>query len=457
MQVKKTPGALRLGLMAASCSLLGGRALADTPTPAPPAESPSDDEQPWQFDTALLYFKENQGRANGTTPVVSLRKDLGGERVFTGSFEFASLSGGSPNGAVPQKKLQTFATASGTRLNNPDGTPITYTTPSGKVVAQLATLALYQIQPYQQPIDPNYHEQRLAFDAGWSQPIAVGTHANYGGRIENDSDCLALGVNGGLSHDFNDRATTLGLEAKLESDRVKPPGGEPEAGSDYRLTQKYGSRGKWGNGLMLSLTQVMSSRWIANLNYAFEHQHGYLNNPYKIVSVLDGTGAVTDWVFESRPGKRTTQSVFWGNKVAFGSTVMDLSFRHGKDDWGILADSADLKLRFNVGSEDIYLEPHLRWYHQSQANFYRLYLGASQPEPAYMSSDPALANFVAHTIGLKLGFLLQDQAELTFRLDLYTQTPKYRTSYGDEVNLQGLDLNPSLRTVLFQVGWRHGF
>src|SRR5579871_313866 len=98
MQVKKTPGALRLGLMAASCSLLGARALADAPVAAPGPETPVDDEQPWQFDTGLQYFKENESRVTSSSPIVSLRKDLGGERVFTGSLQFATFSGSSPNG-----------------------------------------------------------------------------------------------------------------------------------------------------------------------------------------------------------------------------------------------------------------------------------------------------------------------------------------------------------------------
>lgn len=42
MQLKKTPGALRFGLMAASCSLLGAQASAQTTT-----DTPVDEEQPW--------------------------------------------------------------------------------------------------------------------------------------------------------------------------------------------------------------------------------------------------------------------------------------------------------------------------------------------------------------------------------------------------------------------------
>src|SRR5882724_11984316 len=110
MQVKQ-PGALRLGLMAASCSLLGSNAVAQS-TP----DDVVDEETPWQYDTGLLYYKEKQGRISATEPLVVLRKDFGAERVFGLSLDYASMSGSSPNGALPAKTLQTFATASGVRL-----------------------------------------------------------------------------------------------------------------------------------------------------------------------------------------------------------------------------------------------------------------------------------------------------------------------------------------------------
>ena len=457
MQVKKTPGALRLGLMAASCTLLGSRALADAPAESPPADVSTDDEGPWQWDTGLQYFKENHSLVSGTSPIVSLRKDLGGERVFTGSLQFATLSGSSPNGALPARKLQTFATASGTRLNNPDGTPITYTTPSGQTVAQLATLTLYQVLPYTQPVDPNYHEQRTILESGWSQPIARDTHFSIDGRIENDSDCLALGGTLGLDQGFNERRTTLGIAVKAESDRVKPPGGAPVADSDYRLTDKVGSKHKSLTGGMFSWTQLLGSHWISQLNYSYERESGYLNNPYKIISVINGAGDFTDYRFESRPDERKRQSLYFGNKVALGTAVLDLSFRHGKDDWDVRGNTAEAKLRFNIYGQDIYLEPHYRWYHQSAASFYNVYINAGAPVPTYISSDEQLGEYKSRTLGLKLGFLLQDQAELLLRLDVYTQTPSLKFRESSLTDLQGLDLNPSVRTIVFQIGWRHGF
>ena len=190
MQLKKTPSALRLGLMAASCSLLGTTAVAQTT-----ADPAADEDTPWQFDTGLLFYKENGGRTSASEPLVTLRKDFGEEHVFGFTFEYATLSGGSANGALPAKKLQTFATASGVRLQNPDGSPITYTTPSGETVAQLRTLALYQIQAGQQPIDPHYHEQRIAIDGSWTQPFLDHNHVTVGAHLSHELDDTVSALN----------------------------------------------------------------------------------------------------------------------------------------------------------------------------------------------------------------------------------------------------------------------
>ena len=168
-----------------------------------------------------------------------------------------------------------------------------------------------------------------------------------------------------------------------------------------------------------------------------------------------GNGDQPTICLENSPNSRTRKSIFWDNKVAIGTSELDLSFRHGSDDWSVRGNTADARLRFNIYGEDIYLEPHLRWYHQSAASFYHLYLDAAAPLPTYMSSDEHLAEFTAKTFGVKLGLLLQDRAELTFRLEEYSQDPALRSS--PLAGLSGYDLNPSFRAITFQIGWRHGF
>src|ERR1700722_7483191 len=105
MQLKRPGAPLQLGLMAASCALLSSTGRAQTLGNA---------DQSVQLDSAVLYYKENAGRVQAIEPVVSLKKDFGDQRLLAGTFTVDSLSGATPNGAVPSRKPQTFASPSST-------------------------------------------------------------------------------------------------------------------------------------------------------------------------------------------------------------------------------------------------------------------------------------------------------------------------------------------------------
>jgi hypothetical protein len=432
--------------MAASCALLSHAVRSQT-LPS----TPSDTEQPLHVDSGFLFYKEDGGRIQSYDAIVSVRKDLGDERSINLSLAYDSLSGGSPNGAAPANTAQTFATPSGTSLLASNGAPATYTTPSGREVAQLEKVTLYTVQPGELPLDPSFKDRRFAGDLSWSQPLGIGNHLTVGGHLSHELDFTSVAGSAFFSHDFNSKNTTLGLGANVEFDTVNPIGGVPQAGSDYTQLLKSGSDTKHVMGGQLGLTQVLTRNWLAQVNLSYDRSTGYLTDPYKILSQLDANGAISGYLFESRPDSRARRSVYFGNKVAIGSSVLDVSYRHGLDDWGIRSDTAEGRLRFKLGDGGMYLEPHLRWYRQSAADFYHLYLDAGAVTPQYMSADSRLAAFTAGTIGMKLGLPLSDRNEVSFRLEAYQQTPTVRSSSLPA--LQGLDLNPRLRSIILQVNW----
>jgi len=446
MQLKKPPTPLRLGLMAASCALLGSH-----PTHA---QSTPDGEKPLLIDTGLLYYKEDQGRVQTIEPIVRFSKDYGDEHVLGLTLTFDSLTGGSPNGAIPSNKAQTFATPSGTSLKPVAGVPQTYTTASGQVVAALAKVTLYTVPAGQLPLDPNFHDRRIAADLSWAQPVGADTHASFAGHLSNELDFDSAAVNAALSHDFNGKNTTVSAGLNAELDAVNPIGGAPVGGTDYTQLQKGGHKSKDVLGGLLGVSQVISRRWVAQLNYTYDKSHGYLTDPYKIVSVVDATGAEAGYRFENRPEARTRQSLYFGNKAYVAGEVLDLSYRRSKDDWGIKSDMVDGHFRIDLGN-DIYLEPHARWYHQGAADFYHLYLNQADPLPEYMSADPRLADFKATTFGFKVGVGFGGNNELSIRIEQYQQKPTLTSS--SLAGLQGLNLNPGLKTAIVQLGWRYDY
>ncbi len=203
----------------------------------------------------------------------------------------------------------------------------------------------------------------------------------------------------------------------------------------------------------------MSRNWLSQLNFSIDRFHGYLNDPYKITSIIDSAGNTTGYVYESRPDQRLRKSLYWENRVAWNSQVSTaLSLRYMSDDWAVRSDTAQLHLRWSLSNRERYIEPTFRWYRQTAANFYTPFiLEAEQPAASHQASDSRLGPFHALTYGLKYsqklpGLGSRAESEFSVRAEYYQQTFDVRMAIPS--GLQGLDLYPGLKAFLVQVGWR---
>lgn len=429
MQLKRPGAPLKLSLLAASCTLLSATARAQTAAEA---------GQSFELDSAVLYYKENAGRVQAIEPVVSLKKDFGDQRVLFGTFTADTLSGATPNGAIPSRKAQTFASPSSTSLMPQPG----------------RKTRLYTIGAGDLPQDPNFNEQRFAGDADWSEPLSLNDTLSVGGHVSTEHDFDSFAAHTDFSHDFNEKNTVLSGGVSVEHDLIQPHGGTPVPNSDYALYEHEDNQTKTVTGALIGVTQVLARNWLTQLNYTLDHSQGYLTDPYRILSVLDSTGTTTGYRYEERPDSRTRQSLYLLSKVALGPTVLDVSYRRGKDSWDINSDTVEAHLRVDL-THAIYAEPLARWYHQTAASFYDLYLNGNSPLPAYASADPRLAAFVGTTFGIKLGASISPYGEFSLRLEEYEQRPSDNSSNLPQ--LQGLNLNPSLRATIAQLSWRFLF
>jgi hypothetical protein len=134
--------------------------------------------------------------------------------------------------------------------------------------------------------------------------------------------------------------------------------------------------------------------------------------------------------------------------------VLDASYRYMTDDWDIDSHTVDLRLRWPVG-EKAYLEPHLRYYTQTEANFYQVGLVDGAPLPMYASSDYRLGSFDAITAGLKYGWTTRNDNDMSVRLELYQQRGSIPADrlIGNQV---GLFEYPDLNAVILQFSYRFG-
>jgi hypothetical protein len=419
--------------MAASCALLStGAARSQEASVAPTSSGLLED---WSVDSALAYYHEN-GRVTAVEPVVNVSKVFADGESLNFNATFDALSGASPNGALPSRSSQTF------------------TGPSGKASH------VYTIAPGQLPADPNYSDTRFAAGGDWTLPLTRVDNLSVGGKFSVEDDFVSVTADASIAHDFNDKNTTLSFGIYNEFDSLHPIGGAPVAGSDYALAEKQtGGKSKDGVGALLGITQVMTRTWLSEFNLSVDRFKGYLNDPYKITSIIDSAGNTTGYEFENRPDQRTRKSAYWENRVALSSQLSTgLSLRYMSDDWGVRSDTAQLHLRWSWSNRERYIEPTFRWYRQTAADFYTPFImDTAQQSTGFESADSRLGAFRALTYGVKYaqklpGLGSRAESEFSVRAEYYQQT--FNEQVPVPASLQGLDLYPGLKAILVQIGYR---
>lgn len=423
-------------LAAATCALLGASA-------APAATT---EPGQWSFDTALLYYGEDNSRVQDVSAAIQAKRAFTDERFLNLSLTADTLTGASASGAIALD------------------TPQTFTSPSGK--------AVYSTAAGDVPLDDTFKDTRFALNGNWSQPLARLYTFSAGLGFSTEYDYTHIGANLGLSRDFNKRNTTVSAGVAYSQDQIDPVGGAPMPLSQMRdvgdLGNKQGSDSKDVIDLLLGVTQVMSRNTLVRVNYSYSQSSGYLNDPYKILSVVDpvtgdtiqrtpapgALGPTGVYLYESRPDSRAKHSLYLEMKHAFGEPVLQTSYRFMTDDWGIDSHTADVRLRWPVGAAS-YIEPQLRYYLQGQADFYRSSLVQGQPLPTFASADFRLGEFDAVTVGFKYGHRMTGGSEWSTRLEYYQQsgTVPRNQLIGNQLNREQY---PDLSAIIAQFSFQFG-
>ena len=442
MQLKK-PARIRHALAAASCTLLGsithpGRAeenAKDLDLDPASARTHSAQARPlagsrWEFDTTVLFYSEPD-RVSTIKPVINARREIGDDETINLRLTLDTLTGASANGAVAADKVQTF------------------TRPSGN--------GSYTAQPGETPLDDTFRDTRVALSGSWERPLSRMIRSNLGASVSKEYDYLSIAVNGLLSFDFNMRNTTLQTGLSIAADSIDPEGGIPipfaSMGAVGEVQPRLdGTEDKNTVDLLLGITQVIDKNTIAQLSYSFSNSSGYQTDPFKLLSVVDGgSGETLDYVFERRPEERQKHSIYGGIKHHFTNDIAEASYRLHTDDWGIDSHTLDLKYRWNLGNER-YLQPHLRLYRQSEADFYRHSLVSGPGFPEFASADYRLGDFTATTLGLKYGLKFRNGSDFSVRGEYYLQAGD--SSPDDAIGVQrDQDLFPDVDAIILQLNY----
>ncbi len=425
---------ISVALATATCGLLGSSI---------PAVVDAQEEPNWDINTSLLYYGEDEDRVQEFSLKAIIRRLYTDDRVFTFGLTIDGLTGASPSGAIPLDSPQTITNASGNSV---------YTVPAGEL-----------------PLDEEFRDTRVAITANWQQPVGESSQVNIGASASKEYDYLHFGLSGRFSKDFNKRNTTVSAGFAVASDENDPEGGAPIPLSSLLdigdLSNHLGTDDKDIVDVVLGVSQVISRNLVVQANYSFSNESGYLNNPFKILSVVDATtgdtisrvagpggGPSHEFLFENRPNDRSKQSLYTQAKYYMDGNVLDASYRYMTDDWEIDSHTIDLRYRWPVGN-DKYLEPHLRFYTQTEAEFYRLSIIDGAPLPVYASSDYRLGDFDAMTAGLKFGWKTSDNNDMSVRVELYQQSGSIPG--GQIIGNQAARNNyPDLNAIIAQFSYR---
>jgi hypothetical protein len=424
---------LNMKLAAATCALLGTTAV----TPVDAQEEPK-----WDFNTSLLYYGEDGDRVQDLSFKSLTRRLFADDRSLSIGLTIDTLTGATPNGAIRQDIAQTFTRPSGNG---------SYVVPAGEL-----------------PLDDTFKDTRVALTAGWQQPAGEKGLLSVGLSASKEYDYLHTGLNASYAHDFNKRNTTVSAGFAIAKDSIEPVGGAPIPFTEMRdvgdIGNRAGDQDKDILDFVMGVTQVISRDLLVQVNYSYSRSEGYLNNPYKVLSLVDGDtgdtlprtpgpdgGPSGIFVFEGRPEERTQHSLYTQAKYNMNGKVLDVSYRYMTDDWEIDSHTIDVRYRWPIGDRS-YLEPHLRFYTQTEADFYRLSLDESLALPQYASSDYRMGNFDGTTAGLKYGWKTRNDNDFSVRVEWYTQSG---TIPADQIigNQASRDNYPDLNALIVQFSY----
>lgn len=404
-------------LSAACCTLLG----LSTPLVA--------QSEPWLVELGVMNFNE-EDRNTGLVFVANGSRDTeDGGNLKLGA-EIDVITGATPNGATSSNVPQTFTMSSG--------------------------VGSYTVGANQLPADDTHMDTRLELNLKRETPISEALNVNYNGLISMEFDYLSFAGGSNLEWDLNKKNTTLLVGINLEYNRIHPVGNIPDEFGSMQAAGTPQPRGvsaktKSGQELSVGLNQIIDRTSLAQIRFTSSYFRGYLNDPYKILSVVDdqnsaSLGQTVDYVFEKRPDTRNMNSIYLAYKKNYPGGILDLGYRFYRDSWEVESHTIDLAYRFYL-QDQLSIRPLLRLYQQQQAEFFRHSLTTSELLPEYASADLRLAQFDATTIGLEIGKVSKDDRRQSLSIEYYTQQGDSHPS--DAVGLQQTqDLYPSLKTLI---------
>ena len=273
------------------------------------------------------------------------------------------------------------------------------------------TVQRFQIQPQETRSMPQF-TARYYFD---------NTTLSVNGGLSDEPDFLSNFGSANISHEFNDKLTTVSAGYGLTSNTITRNGGGHAHGDDH---QDHFGATDYPNlndestfqNFNTGFSHVLSKNTVFNFSANYTNQSGYLSNPYKFVYIRGeitpeeyyelATAQEVDWdkitklevvgteLFrDNRPRQRNLWSFSsrLNQYIPQIEAAIHFDYRYYFDDWSIDSHTFELKWYQSLPNGWT-VTPGIRYYSQSQADFFAPYF-LSPREDGFYSSDFRLSGF----------------------------------------------------------------
>lgn len=230
-------------------------------------------------------------------------------------------------------------------------------------------------------------------------PVTYGNQTltpEYSNSREHDYHSRGFSLNYSIL--LNKKNTTISAGWSHDIDRVYDSG--LESYENGRVWQ-----GKVSDDFIVGLNQLIDSKSYFTVDFTYAQEYGYLNDPYRVVSYLNWTGAQYDGhetstdptspgdvVPEERP-RRRTKEIYYMDYTRFFDRAhgsVDAGYRFFHDSYGVFAHTAELTWHQKLGKA-LTFSPGLRYYYQTAATFYTTAITDYSTPPKYYSADYRLS------------------------------------------------------------------
>ena len=240
-------------------------------------------------------------------------------------------------------------------------------------------------------------------------------------RVTKYFDRYAIGVGGAVSseRDFLSRAGSLDFRWWTEDRNTTFAFGF--AGTADRINSNNGladNETRYTIDWLIGVTQAVNANAIVQSNLTYSRGHGYYDDPYKLLDTRPDERDIVAWLTR------------WNQAIPSADATLRLAFRVLHDSFGSTSFMTEAQW-VQALPQGWTVQPGLRYYTQSAADFYRdpPFPTGYVPGENY-TADTRLAAFGAFTTSLRVAKSFADGWTADLRVDFYRQKSSWRWGGG---------------------------